>query len=428
MAEHPFDFQQYIERQLRGIDDLDERQFAKQLLWEGLGKIVCHTEKKYADLERRIRQEIEVDKSQYKVVTTIIDSNAYDPTNKTLFPIYTEDFNDLELARIYSTEKEYCLGTIFLEMTEKLIVELQRKETFLGKIFLDEDEAAVYFYIRPSSRYKTLLEQLYQTFQDNQIIWTTVNTAYLDKFYDVFIKKEEIRDKDIKNPITLGKCCIDFGKHNNYIKYNIVPLWNIEEIIFKNETFMVPCVDEIYYEHEFIPENRNLSDGYLLQNNEDIIEIRQEKDKVIIKSIQENYENWIALHIVQRESERSLDYNATILTNQKKSSFIQGYVDKNQTKILTKSELFRRIMELDIQEYIEIVEYEICDYGRAYAEVEGMNWFIRDELFPMESRKILLLKFQEKIQGHYLSDSIVRFVISQIQLEISEYRCVGVIL
>ena len=57
-----------------------------------------------------------------------------------------------------------------------------------------------------------------------------------------------------------------------------------------------------------------------------------------------------------------------------------------------------------------------------------MNGFACEELFPMESRRTLLLKFQEKQPGHYLNGSMVRFVVSQMQLEINEYRCVGVIL
>ena len=54
-----------------------------------------------------------------------------------------------------------------------------------------------------------------------------------------------------------------------------------------------------------------------------------------------------------------------------------------------------------------------------------MNWFVRDELFPVESRKVLLLKFRAKNPGFYLNDSMVWFVVSQIQMEISEYRCAG---
>lgn len=95
---------------------------------------------------------------------------------------------------------------------------------------------------------------------------------------------------------------------------------------------------------------------------------------------------------------------------------------------MTRTDLFRRIMENDIRDYIEVAGYEICHNGRDFPHTEGMNWFVRDELFPMESRKVLLLKFNERQPGHYLNDSMVRFVVSQMQLEISEYRCVGVIL
>lgn len=71
---------------------------------------------------------------------------------------------------------------------------------------------------------------------------------------------------------------------------------------------------------------------------------------------------------------------------------------------MTKTDLFRRIMELDIRDYIEVIGYEICESTGAYPNVEGMNWFVRDELFPLESRKVLLLKFKEKQPGHYLND------------------------
>lgn len=44
----------------------------------------------------------------------------------------------------------------------------------------------------------------------------------------------------------------------------------------------------------------------------------------------------------------------------------------------------------------------------------------------MDQRKLLVLEFKEKRPGHFLNKGIIRFVISQMQLEISEYRCVGV--
>lgn len=93
---------------------------------------------------------------------------------------------------------------------------------------------------------------------------------------------------------------------------------------------------------------------------------------------------------------------------------------------MTKHDLFRRIMELDIEDYMEVTGYQILEDAQAFPMEEGMNWFIRDELFPMDQRKLLVLEFKEKRPGYFLNKGIIKFVISQMQLEISEYRCVGV--
>lgn len=94
---------------------------------------------------------------------------------------------------------------------------------------------------------------------------------------------------------------------------------------------------------------------------------------------------------------------------------------------MTKLDLFRRIMELDIRDFIQVTGYQICEGKETGAILGGMNWFLQDELFPMTGRKLLLLQFEEKQPGHYLNGSMVRFVLSQLQLEISEYCCAGVI-
>lgn len=228
-------------------------------------------------------------------------------------------------------------------------------------------------------------------------------------------------------PKNLDEVDIDFGDFKEKVCYGLIPLWNMEWVRFDSADFMLPCINGIYYEHEFSLEDKDEKDGYLIRTNEDILEIRHERKKIVIKSLKETFENWKALHLVQKETIRSLDYNAPLLTNRKRDFFIRRYAENSRVQLMTKTDLFRRIMELDIRDYIEAVGYEICENARDFPNTKGMNWFVRDELFPMESRKVLLLKFKERQPGHYLNGSMVRFVISQIQLEISEYRCVGVI-
>lgn len=426
ILEYPFDFERYIEERLREISDLDERQYAKKILAEGLGKLIRCTEDKYLQLEKRIYEELEIGANQYETVMTIVNRNHYDPTNNTLYPVDETDSKKEKLAECLSNENCVWIGSIFLEINEQGRRRFEGFESFTGTLKDDGGNKEARFYIQPAKRYRDIMEQLYQVFQDNHIPWETINTAYLDKFYDVFICVEGLEKDNI--PIFPENVDIAFGEFRELVCYDLIPLWNMEWVKFDSADFMVPSINGIYYEHEFTLEDKEEGDGYLIESSEDILEIRHEKNKIVIKSQKETFENWKALHIIQKETIRSLDYKAPLVSNHKNDSFIRRYAENSRAQLMTKTDLFRRIMELDIRDYIEVVGYEICSNVKDYPTVEGMNWFVRDELFPMESRKVLLLKFREKEPGHYLNDSMVRFVISQIQLEISEYRCEGVVL
>lgn len=423
ILEYPFDFERYMEERLREIDDLDERKFAKKLLLEGLGKVIRCTEAKYQQLERRVYEELEIEDNQYEVVLTIVKRSHYDPTNGTLFPVSEEDLDETVLKETWSDGSRRWLGSIFLEASDDRQRDFQDRTKFTGTLVKAEENRAAAFEILPAMRYREVIEGLYLVFQDNHIPWDTINTGYLDKFYDVFIYIEGTEPA----PDSLEEVTIEFEEYKEEIRYGRIPLWNLEWVTFDSADFMLPCINGIYYEHEFSLEDKDEKDGYLIQSNEDILEIRHEKNKIVIKSLKETFENWKALHLVQKETVRSLDYNAPLLTNRKRDSFIRRYAENSRVQLMTKTDLFRRIMELDIRDYIEVVGYEICESARDFPNTEGMNWFVRDELFPMESRRVLLLKFKERQPGHYLNGSMVRFVISQMQLEISEYRCVGVI-
>lgn len=429
IMEYPFDFERYIEERLREIDDLDERRFAKTVLLEGLGRVIGCTEKKYKALEHRVFKEIEMEDNQYEAVITVVSRAHYDPTNGTLYPVIPEDLDEKgpaeSLSPEMSSDGKLCLGTIFLKMDCAGIQCMTERKSFAGSITIMGEKKEVSFLLHPAGRYRAMMESLYQVFQDNHIPWETVNTGYLDKFYDVYLTNTAV--ENLPEALTFSDVNIEFGEFEDHILYDMLPLWNMEWVTFDSADFMLPCTNGIYYEHEFSLEDKEAQDGYLIKTNEDILEIRHETGKIVIKSQKETFEGWKALRIIQRETVRSLDYTAPLLTNHKRDSFFRRYSAHSRVQLMTKTDLFRRIMELDIRDYIEVTDYEICGDGRNYPVVEGMNWFVRDELFPMESRKVLLLRFEAKNPGYYLNDSIVRFVISQMQLEISEYRLVGVI-
>ncbi len=431
VQDYPFDFERYIEEQLRKIDDLEERKYAKEALLHGLGRILACTEEKYRKLERRIYEETEIAANRYETAMTIVQKKHYDPTNETLFPVDPLDLQEKALAEKLTTDRELFLGTIFLEADDGM------QERFLkeGSFSAGSAQREVRVQIRPAERYQDMIEQLYHIFLDNHVPWQTVHTGYLDKFYDVYLDPVGIREEngaqDQRHEKTgrpaLEELQIQYGAYERFVKTDVLPLWNVEWLSFDSADFMIPGMDGICYEHEFSLEDQEEQDGYLIASNEEILEIRHEKKKIVIRSPKETFEGWKALHIVRLPAARSLDYDAPFLTNRRRDSFLRRYAAGCGVPLLTKADLFRRITELDVRDYIEAEDYEIREHTEDFPAVRGMNRFVRDELFPMESRRILLIQFREVKPGHYLNGCMVRFVISQIQMEISEYRCVGVI-
>lgn len=420
IEEYPFDFGRYIEERLREIPDLDERRFARKVLLDGLGRGIRCMEEKYKQLEQRVYEELQPEGNRYETVITIVEKQHYDPRNQTLFPVIPGDLGEPGAG------EPGLVGTVFLELGWEAGRPFREGKKYGGVVRREGKERPALFRLQQAKRYRKAVEELYQAFQDNQIPWVTVNTAYLDQFFDVFlVESEEEGQRSRGRTPAWEDCGIWFGEDRQFVRYGWVPLWNIEAIPFRSTRFMTPCPDGISYEHEFALDERKESDGYLVSGNEDILEIRHEKGRIVVRSEKEIFEGWQVLRLAQGEMADSPGYREPLLGNHRRDSFIRRLADNSRGSLMTWADLSRRILELDIRDYLEVDGYEIREPSREEPREEGMNWFLPEGLFPMEGRKVLLLKFRARRPGYYLNESMVRFVVSQLQLEIGEYRCEG---
>lgn len=423
IQEYPFDFERYIAEQLREIADPEEQVFAKKVLLQGMGNAIREMEGKYRTLESRIYEELELTGSQYEIVTTIIQNKDYDKTNQTLYPVREEDLQEKELKEAVSTQKEVFLGSVFLRITEPDLIHWKQKRRLFATWKTEGEKRQVTVCIRPATRYRKEIERLYQIFQDNMIPWETVHVGYLERFFDIYVDRDFL---PTEKTITLSQLDISWEEAAGAVEYGMMPLWNIEHIRLDSEKFREATIDGIYYEHEIQIKNRVQTDGYLIEKNADILDIRQEKDKIIIKSRKEEYHSWDLLHLVQAEPVRSLDYREEFLTNHKRDTFLGRISAYTGNRLLTKADVFRRIMDLDIRKFVKIAGYEICEQTSEIPQIEGMNWFLEQELIPTAHRRILLLQFEALQPEHYLTDSMINFAVSQMQMEFIEYRLAGV--
>ena len=76
-----------IQQEIQSITSLKERVIFKELM-EGVFLALYETNQKmYAELEHRVREELDYDKNRYQIKTGIIEREYFDESHHLLFPM-----------------------------------------------------------------------------------------------------------------------------------------------------------------------------------------------------------------------------------------------------------------------------------------------------------------------------------------------------
>lgn len=414
--EKAFDYENYIQKQLRQIDDLDERRFAKQLLMESLGRMIAWSEEKYAALEQRIQNELDLPWRNYNVCMTVIDRKDYDPINNFWFPVCEEDIKK---------KREQSYETIYLAADEKVCREFLEMGILTGTS--EDTGESIRFKIRRSDRYQQSMERLYRLFTGNHVPWQTVHMGHMERFFDLIPITEEAVDGQKTEKVWT----IQDSKWAGYINRGMILLWNIRQFAVHSREYRVPCIDEVFYEHVFyLPQEQESEDGYLVEAGEAILSVRNEKNKIVLKTKAETLEDITVYRLCQGEPEQSAGYQYPVLSNCRKDNLAARYSQQTGNFIQTPLELSRKVEEMADGYQIRVLGYEILDRAEKEYLAGDMNSFTGVRLFSNDNRKILLVRIQaeERCREDYLYESQVRYILSQLQLEFLEYRCMGVVM
>lgn len=410
MIENKLDLETYIQKRISEIEDLDERKFAKELLIGGLMPVLDYMEKRYSDLEERVQREMEISNDKYAVMMTVIKQENYDPINDTLFPVQPE----LLKTKREEGHTEVSPYIVYFSGTFQRRKEFEKTETIEG---YDAEGKKQKVFIRKAGIYQNVVEELYRVFTYNQIPWTTVNTGYLDCFYELYSTDG--------SPVEEWE--IDFGDYKEEIATDRILLWNIQRFTFRCQSFMMPCIDEKYYEHEFDLKKYDLESGYMIGKNEDILKIRHERDKIILTSYQESFRDWLAYRFVKEPDQSSRGYGCPMLGNQRKTGFFRNFRKRTPYGLGSKTEIFWIMGSFVDSSYVELWDIRVTEEEPVVYLEGNMNPFLGETLFPMETRKLLVLSFRKKNEDVNFCEDIVRFLISQMQMSFYEYKCIGIL-
>lgn len=415
MDEKQFDYENYIQRRLREIDDLDERKYARELLLEGLGKIFAWTDAKYEALEQRICRELNVPGKRFHTYMTIVKKEDYDPINNFWFPVCEQDVKG---------DRKQGYETVYLVADEKGCREFLEQGTVTG--ILEGSGKQIRFLIRKAGRYEEMIKRLYKLFTNNHISWQVVHMGHLERFFELVPTQE----------LTPGsRVSIQWDKWESCVKTGIIPLWNIQRTAINSREYRMPCIDEVFYEHIFyLPDERVEEDGYLMETKEDILSLRYEENRVLLKTKKDALKDVCVYRMHQGAPTESYGYQYPVLSNCRKDNLAARYLHQTGNFIQTPMEILRKIEEMSGSYEVDVLGYEIT--GRVENDIQAsqilygdMNGFIGAQVFTDDRRSILLFKMRikEKQQADYLCKSQMRYILSQLQMEFMEYKCVGVL-
>lgn len=415
MDEKQFDYENYIQRRLREIDDLDERKYARELLLEGLGKIFAWTDAKYEALEQRICRELNVPGKRFHTYMTIVKKEDYDPINNFWFPVCEQDVKG---------DRKQGYETVYLVADEKGCREFLEQGTVTG--ILEGSGKQIRFLIRKAGRYEEMIKRLYKLFTNNHISWQVVHMGHLERFFELVPTQE----------LTPGsRVSIQWDKWESCVKTGIIPLWNIQRTAINSREYRMPCIDEVFYEHIFyLPDERVEEDGYLMETKEDILSLRYEENRVLLKTKKDALKDVCVYRMHQGAPTESYGYQYPVLSNCRKDNLAARYLHQTGNFIQTPMEILRKIEEMSGSYEVDVLGYEITgrvenDMAAGKLFLGDMNGFIGAQVFTDDRRSILLFKMRikEKQQADYLCKSQVRYILSQLQMEFMEYKCVGVL-
>lgn len=415
-----FDVKKYVKKRLLEIKNEDEYALAKSVLYDGLYKMSEVFEERFKSLQKKVYDELESQEESYEIAVLLLSKND-NVFLRMFFPVSEADVLEGDLGDIREDSKERAstVKTIYLNAADS-VCKAFSKEKISVSFTINGEKNLTSVQPKKAVRYRQELGKLNETFSHNGLRWNTVNTAYLDRFFDIDLSTVVQNARNVE---------VDYGKYSDMVKENIYPVWNVEKTLFKSSTFLSPSKDGLYYEREMIRQKDKEIILCLVQKTDGMVGIRQEEEKIIVKSYEESYADLEGYHIFDiRYTKEELP--AGLISNKRKESLIGRLSANSKDKLHTKAEIERIIEELDIDEYVSLKSCERLVMKKDFLEtgkiLPDMNNFSSDDFQVTNESPKLILRFLRNSESN-LCEAMVRYAVSQLQMNFDEYICIGVL-
>lgn len=422
-----------IRSEIQSIDALTERTAFKELM-EGVFLGLYETNlQMYAELERRIKDELGYDQSRYRVRTGVIEREYFDGSHHFLSAM---DEKDLE-------ERHYDMKEIVEAVREKGAFPLMKvllccdymeleglwesDPVFKGAIATEapDGEWEVEVRLRKNTTYLERIKYLYHLFVKNGVPWQTVNAPYLYKMADVVVTG---LPEGLDGSEKIRQVTVQFGEYSRIVRQELIPVWNIQKLTLDGIGFPTPCGDHSSFEHNIPIHEYGPEHAYLAEDSQKIQSVTQTTDRLRIISATGEAKKWDVYMLRSPKDHRIDRYTYPLMQNGRAESFAEKYQRKWNQNIRTRTELAHFIRGFGLEAYVSYQDCRIAERFEGRKETYSMNPFIEDEVRVPSAQMKLILYFRKGQEEPWLQRDVLSFLTSEVQRLYPEYECGGVLL
>lgn len=366
------------------------------------------------EIKKEVKQEkLEEQKNIdiYSFIQKLENNNVIQKINRD-----TNTFTVNNSLKSYLKKQKYSICSYFFELSDDEIEKIIKKEEII-KVKLTSKSKTVEIDCKFERNYESIDEdkKLYEIFKSNLIRWKTVFNPFSRKILNLKVinseKIEDFENTDVKIEFNSKKAKLFYIPQNN--------------LTFDSKDLQTPKIqptntNKVY---EFTIKGKNI---FLIDNSE--------SDFKII-NIKETAENTVIL--LDKDVDKikyykySSDFSEKNYGNNISDNFLSLYKNKLLPVIKTKFEIENVVNSFEISqnygvkfEGLDLIEYK---NEKENNKLINYNWFLEDEYIIKSYSKTLLLKFSA-IKKDYLTQNVINFLTSEIQLYFREYFCKGEII
>lgn len=422
-----FDLMSYAADRALELQNLEDRSFYKIVVEKMMLELFQHIKEEQVALEDRVFSEIRAEKYAYAIYIGLIDRDRYDASDEFLVPICSEDIKSdpISITEALDNEAPKALGTFFVQHNAQEVQRFSASiQTFQGTIQTDTGEFQAFFRVKQSTRYLEQVAELYHIYLNNRIPWTTACTAYLHKMFDVFLERVEGLEK--KSDAKIQNIKVDFGSYEEYVKRDVIPLWNLPVVEKNTSIYPVPCADHTHFEHIIFAHRLKAGCRYLVKNDTPSLQgTRYLNGDLYITCANAQPAAWSLFQVNPKPLR--MNYLYPVLSNQPQECFCADLKEYYRQGVKTKGELRRVIESYDYGGIVEFQDAELRAAMATPAQTYNMDDFITDEFRTHKDREVMLLRFGAVDPENYLNIDIMSFLVTQAQKLFPEYECRGML-